>query len=60
LPAREILSYAHKNKIDLICMTTHGRSEVGWVWSSSAERLVSHANVPVMITRVIEFKLTPI
>lgn len=56
VPAREILGYAHKNKMDLICMTTHGRGEVGWVLGSTAERIVTHSNVPVMLTRVIEFK----
>jgi nucleotide-binding universal stress UspA family protein len=56
VPAREILGYAHKNKMDLICMTTHGRSEVGWILGSTAERIVTHSNVPVMLTRVIEFK----
>jgi nucleotide-binding universal stress UspA family protein len=56
VPAREILGYAHRNKMDLICMTTHGRSEVGWVLGSTAERVVTHSPVPVMLTRVIEFK----
>jgi|WetSurMetagenome_2_1015567.scaffolds.fasta_scaffold213018_2 nucleotide-binding universal stress UspA family protein len=56
VPAREIIGYAHKNKMDLICMTTHGRSEVGWVLGSTAERVVTHSNVPVMLTRVIVFK----
>jgi nucleotide-binding universal stress UspA family protein len=56
VPAREIIGYAHKNKMDLICMTTHGRSEVGWVLGSTAERIVTHSNVPVMLTRVMEFK----
>jgi nucleotide-binding universal stress UspA family protein len=56
VPAREIIGYAHRNKIDLICMTTHGRSEVGWVLGSTAERVVTHSPVPVMLTRVIEFK----
>lgn len=56
VPAREIVGYAHKNKMDLICMTTHGRGEVGWVLGSTAERVVSHSSVPVMLVRVIEFK----
>jgi|UniRef100_A0A7V6A404 nucleotide-binding universal stress UspA family protein len=56
VPAREIVGYAHKNKMDLICMTTHGRSEVGWVLGSTAERVVTHSNVPVMLTRVMVFR----
>jgi nucleotide-binding universal stress UspA family protein len=59
VPAREIIGYAHKNKMDLICMTTHGRGEVGWVMGSTAERVVSHSPVPVMLVRVIEFKPPP-
>jgi nucleotide-binding universal stress UspA family protein len=59
VPAREVIGYAHKNKMDLICMTTHGRGEVGWVMGSVAERVVSHSTVPVMLVRVIEFKPPP-
>jgi nucleotide-binding universal stress UspA family protein len=59
VPAREIIGYAINNKMDLICMTTHGRSEVGWVLGSTAERIVSHSPVPVMLVRVIEFKPPP-
>jgi nucleotide-binding universal stress UspA family protein len=59
VPAREIIGYAYKNKMDLICMTTHGRGEVGWVLGSTAERVVSHSSVPVMLLRVIEFKPPP-
>jgi nucleotide-binding universal stress UspA family protein len=56
VPAREIVGYAHNNKMDLICMTTHGRGEVGWVMGSTAERVVAHSTVPVLLTRVIVFK----
>jgi nucleotide-binding universal stress UspA family protein len=56
VPAREIIDYAAKNKFDLICMSTHGRGEVAWVLGSTAERVVSHATVPVLLVRVMEFK----
>jgi len=59
VPAREIIGYAHKNKMDLICMTTHGRGDVGWVLGSTAQRVVSHSNVPVMLIRVMEFRPPP-
>jgi nucleotide-binding universal stress UspA family protein len=59
VPAREIVGYAHQNKMELICMTTHGRSEVGWALGSTAERVVAHAPIPVMLIRVIPFKPTP-
>jgi nucleotide-binding universal stress UspA family protein len=55
-PAREIIAYADANDFDLIAMATHGRGEVAWVLGSTAERVVSHATVPVLLFRVIEFK----
>lgn len=56
VPARQIIGYAQKNNVDLICLTTHGRGEVAWVLGSTAERVVSHATVPVLLIRVMEFK----
>ena len=56
-PAREIIGYAKANNMDLIAMATHGRGEVAWVLGSVAEKVVSHANIPVLIFRVLEFKL---
>jgi nucleotide-binding universal stress UspA family protein len=56
VPAREIVGYAAQNKFDLICMSTHGRGEVAWVLGSTAERVVAHSTVPVLLVRVMEFK----
>jgi len=56
VPAREIIAYADKNKMDLIALATHGKGEVAWVLGSTAEKVVSHATVPVLLYRVIEFK----
>ena len=56
VPAREIIAYADKNNADLIAMATHGKGEVAWVLGSTAERVVSHATVPVLLFRVMEFK----
>jgi len=56
VPAMEIISYADKNNMDLITMATHGTGEVAWVLGSTAEKVVSHATVPVLLFRVIEFK----
>jgi len=55
-PAREIIHYAETNKMDLIAMATHGRGEMAWVLGSTAEKVVSHATVPVLLFRVLEFK----
>jgi len=56
VPAREIIGYAAKHNYELICMATHGKGEVAWVLGSTAERVVSHATVPVLLVRVMEFK----
>jgi nucleotide-binding universal stress UspA family protein len=58
VPAREIINYAQKNNFDLICMTTHGTGDVGWSLGSTADRVVSHSNVPVFLIRTKIFKPT--
>jgi nucleotide-binding universal stress UspA family protein len=55
-PAPEIINYADKNGLDLIAMATHGRGEVAWVLGSVAEKVVSHATVPVLLFRVLGMK----
>lgn len=52
-PAREIIAYAKDNGMDLIAMSTHGRGEVAWVLGSVAEKVVSHAPMPVLLFRVM-------
>ena len=48
--ADEILTYAAKNKVDLIIMGTHGSSGiVRWVLGSVADRVVRHASMPVLV-----------
>jgi nucleotide-binding universal stress UspA family protein len=56
LPDHAIVHYAEKEKIDLIAMATHGKGEIAWVLGSVAEKVVSHATVPVLLLRVIKFK----
>jgi nucleotide-binding universal stress UspA family protein len=53
LPAREIIAYAKEKGCDLIAMATHGRGEIAWVLGSVAEKVVSHATVPVLMMRVL-------
>lgn len=55
-PARQIIGYATQNGMDLIAMATHGKGEVAWVLGSVAEKVVSHATVPVLLFRVVEIK----
>lgn len=48
-PAEEILQYAVTHKVDLIIMSTHGRSGPSqWFFGSVAERVVRHSVVPVL------------
>jgi nucleotide-binding universal stress UspA family protein len=47
--AETILDYAKDNKVDLIIMSTHGRSGISrWAFGSVTERVVRHANAPVL------------
>lgn len=48
-PAEEILDYANKNQVDLIIMSTHGRSGLSrWVLGSVTDRVVRHSRAPVL------------
>jgi nucleotide-binding universal stress UspA family protein len=55
-PAWQIVSYAADNNYQLICMASHGRGEVAWVLGSTAEKVVTHSTVPVLLVRVMELK----
>jgi nucleotide-binding universal stress UspA family protein len=57
LPAREIVAFADKNKMDLIAMATHGKGEVAWMLGSTAEKVVTNATVPVLLFRVFAPKV---
>ena len=51
-PAEEILTYAEKNKVGLIAMTTHGRSGIRrWALGSVAARIARHSPVPIWLVR---------
>jgi len=50
--ANEILEYAAQHGIDLIIMTTHGKSGVvRWALGSVADRVMRHSVVPVLLIR---------
>ncbi len=53
IPAAEILSYSEENAFDLIAMATHGKGRVAWVIGSVAEKVLTHAKVPVLLLRVL-------
>ena len=48
--AEIILDFAEKNKMQLIIMSTHGRSGISrWAMGSVADRVVNHSKTPVLI-----------
>jgi nucleotide-binding universal stress UspA family protein len=55
-PAREIIAFAQDKFYDLIALGTHGAGEVAWYMGGVADRVASHATVPVLLFRTLEFK----
>jgi nucleotide-binding universal stress UspA family protein len=52
-----IIDYAKQNNIDLIVMSTHGRSGVHrWIFGSVAQRVLRHSPVPVLIVPPAGFR----
>lgn len=52
-PADAILSYAKDNQVDLIVMSTHGRTGLARiVFGSVAESVIRHSASPVLLVRV--------
>ena len=48
--ADEILEYAKNNCMDIIVMSTHGRSGVSrWALGSVADKVVRHSSIPVLL-----------
>ena len=55
-PAREIIAFAQDKGYDLIIMGTHGAGEVVWYMGGVANKVSSHATVPVLLLRTVVFK----
>jgi len=50
--AETIIDYAQRQSIDLIVMTTHGRSGLQrWVYGSVADKVLRGAETPVLLVR---------
>lgn len=48
--AESILDYAEKNQVDLIIMSTHGRSGISrWTFGSVADKVARHSPIPVLL-----------
>lgn len=53
--AQAIIDLACQEKVDLIVMSTHGRSGLSrWVYGSVAVKVLEHAPCPVLLVRVHE------
>jgi nucleotide-binding universal stress UspA family protein len=51
-PAEEIMQLADEKHVDVVAMTTHGRSGVGRsVFGSVAERILREGNTPLLLVR---------
>jgi nucleotide-binding universal stress UspA family protein len=49
-PADEILKYTEENKVDLIMLSTHGRSGIGrWGLGSVADKVIHATEIPVWL-----------
>lgn len=54
-PANAILDLAEAQKVDLIAMSTHGRSGLNrWVFGSVADKVLRHAKCPLLVIRAKE------
>lgn len=51
-PAEQIIDYAEANAIDLIAMSTHGRSGIGrWVFGSVTDKVLHAGDTPLLTIR---------
>lgn len=54
-PYREVLGYAEKNKIDLICLGAHGAGfGMRALFGSNVDRVIRQAPCPVLVTRPLK------
>ncbi len=50
--ANSILDFVERNAVDLIVMSTHGRSGIGrWLMGSVTDKVIHGARVPLMLVR---------
>lgn len=56
VPAQQIIAFAQAKNYDLILLGTHGAGEVAWYMGGVADKVASHATVPVLLFRTLEFK----
>jgi nucleotide-binding universal stress UspA family protein len=48
--AEQIMSYAEDNAIDLVALSSHGRSGMGrWVFGSVTDKVIHTGDIPVLV-----------
>lgn len=51
-PGTEILKYIEKQKVDLVIMSTHGRTGLGrWILGSVADKILHSVEIPLLLVR---------
>ncbi|MDD5590631.1 MAG: universal stress protein [Dehalococcoidales bacterium] len=54
-PAEEIIKYAEANSVDLITISSHGRSGIGrWVFGNVTDKILHTGDVAVLVVRASE------
>jgi nucleotide-binding universal stress UspA family protein len=60
-PSDEILEYSQKNNVDLIVMSTHGRSGISrFFFGSEAEKVSRHSPIPVLLVSPLGCRNMPV
>jgi nucleotide-binding universal stress UspA family protein len=55
----QILKYAEENKVDMIIMSTHGRSGISkWAFGSVADKVAHYSKVPVLFVSAPECRVS--
>jgi nucleotide-binding universal stress UspA family protein len=58
-PADRILQYTGNNQVDLIIISTHGKSGIArWAFGSVADKVVRHSKVPVLVVAPSACRIT--
>ena len=51
-PVGAIMAFSQEQRVDLIAMSTHGRSGLGrWVYGSTADKLLHSTSIPMLLMR---------
>jgi nucleotide-binding universal stress UspA family protein len=54
-PTRTLLDYLESNPVDLIAMTTHGRTGLKrWIFGSVAESVLRQVHIPILLRRTVD------